>query len=90
MSWSATAYEGHAQDYQFVLGAPAEKPSGREGEVLDNIEEALPELVKSLGDTHVAVTAYGHTNPEPSPGDVINVSITSIAAPVAEEPTPGA
>jgi len=89
MSWSATAYEGHAQDYTFDLAAPAEAPGGREGEVLESIEEALPALVRSLGDTYVTVTAYGHTGQNAGqPGDTITVSIGSIAKPegVADEP----
>lgn len=86
MSWSAESYAGPAKEFKFVVAAPSPRPdSGREGALLDKMEQTVAPVVQSFGDQHVSVTCYGHfKSDDGSAGDVLNLSLSGIEPLVGE------
>lgn len=77
MSFHAN-YQGSARKYELELKTPQDldQLGDRQGEVVDAVFRAVEEIVMSLGDCKLSVSASGHVT-EGVPGDTIQITLSS-------------
>lgn len=88
MSWSSQSYNGPVEGYAFELQSPPDRSTlaPRSAAQVDAAEAAIGQALEAFEGCRVAVSAYGHAQPEAGQqGDTFAINISSVAEP---EPDP--
>jgi hypothetical protein len=88
MSFSLKTFLGKTElimEHDFTEGVNFEYLSDREKTIINDVAKKLQEIGEIVGG-HVSVSAYGHVNPNPSPGDTVNVSVVAVPDPAEATP----
>jgi hypothetical protein len=78
MSWSSKSYVGPAVEYEFELETDPELLDERTTGFVGEVALHLEGIVRAMGGDRVGVSAAGHLQRSPGPGDSLSISVASL------------